>query len=336
MDESIRNGCSGQPKRVDELGRNPHTCYATEGVARVYAPLGQHMRACDLVPYLLAHYGTDEQKQEWIPRLCKGEIMGALAVTEQTGGSDPRNTNTVAKLDGDRWVVNGRKVLISRGAASHLVAFTAKTENGISCLLVEKGTPGFFPGRREKLITASRTSPVDELVFKDCSIPRENLVGEEGRGLGIVLATIGAVGRGSGAAIGIGIAQGAMEAAVRYAKERKLYGKPLSEIQAIRYALAEMDEKIECARWLAYHCGWLLDQGKKAREAARETAMAKRFATEIAREVVIKAIDIHGGYGTAHEYGLAQRLKAALDLMAIGGTDGVLKEAIAGSVLSRF
>lgn len=311
---------------------------ATEELAKVYASVGQHMRACNLVPYIILNHGTEEQKQKYIPRMCTGEIMGALASTEQTGGSEPSKVNTVAKLEGDHYVVNGRKVLISRGGDSHLVAFTARTGDKISAFLVEKGTPGFMRGAKEKLITyGPRISPVDELVFKNCVIPKENLIGkEEGKGLGQVLGTIGAVGRGSGAAIGVGIATGSFEAAVSYAKQRKLYGKRLADFQAVQFSLAEMEEKIECARLLTYKCGWLLDQGLTAREVARETAMAKRLATEAAREVTIKAIDIHGGYGTSEGYGLSARLKAAMDLMAIGGTNNALTLAIARVVLERL
>lgn len=311
---------------------------AIEELARVFPAFGGHLRGCNLLPYLITNYGTEDQKKRFLPRLCRGEIMGSLATTEHTGGSDPLSMETTARREGDHYVINGRKVMISRGAESQLIALSARTGEGnnISCFLVEKGTPGFEAGRREDLIsTQSRCSPISELVFYNCRVPKENMVGQEGRGLGPVLATIGSVGRTGGAAVCLGIAQGSFEAALKYARERKLYGKPLTELQTIRHWLGEMAMKIEMGRLMNYYVGWLLDQGKKAREIAKEGAIAKLHASEAAIDVTLKAIEIHGGYGTSSEYRVIQRMKTALDMIAAAGSNNVMRETIANNVVKQ-
>lgn len=301
-----------------------------EEISRVYAPLGFFLQT-SIVMYVLQNFGTEEQKKKYLPPLCHGEMVSAFALTEATGGSDPSAMQTTAQLEGDEYVVNGRKVFITLGEVAEIVGFVAKTGEGTSCLLVEKGTPGFDIPRREESL-GLRSIPVSELAFTNCRIPRQNLVGQEGRGLGVALTSIAAMGRTGAAGVSLGIAQGAYEAALKFAKERNLYGKPIVQLQAIQFALVDMNTEIEAARWLCYHPAWLLDQGKSPREIGAEIARAKLYATDVANRVCSKAVQVLGGYGLIPEYHIMRRLRDAQEMWPASGTQEIMKVTIGASI----
>jgi len=302
---------------------------ATEELAYHYPTLGTHLRGYRLVPQVLEH-GTEEQRQRWMPKLMSGEWMGSLATTEPQGGSAPGTCMTTCRREGDCYILNGRKVMITRGGDSQLVLISAREGDKIHCLGITKDLNGRSTGRRESMAGVSAFSPVDEIIFEDTKVPVENLIGKEGKGLGPLLDGIGAVGRAGGAGTCLGIARWAYETARKYAKERLIGGKDrLLDVNSIRYMLADMDLRVEKAKLLCFRFAWQLDQGKTAREVGREGAMAKLFASETAVYNCYKAIEIHGGYGTTEEFKIIGRLHSALDMIGAAGADNIMRNTIA-------
>ena len=306
---------------------------AIEEISRIYAPMGFFLQTGPLAMYALESFGSEEQKKKYLPALCKAEKIGAFALTEQSGGSDPSGMQTVARVEGDGYLVNGRKAFISLPEVSDVVAFVAKTGDSFSAFLVEKGTPGFEVTRREPRL-GLRTIPVNEFALTNCKLPKSNLLGQEGRGLVIALTTISVIGRTGAAAIGLGLARGTYEAAVKFAKERKLYGKTEADLQAVQFALVDMNVEIEAARWLVYYAAWLLDQGKSAREVGTEIARAKLYACDLANRLAPKAVQLMGGYGLAPEYHVARRLADGLELLPAAGAQEVMRATIARAALA--
>ncbi len=280
------------------------------------------------------YYGTEEQKQKYLPQLCTGEHLWAFGLTEPNAGSDSRGTKTTAKLEGDEWVINGSKIFITNGSAEISLGSTVQTVTGVSekgkkiftTILVENGTPGFTAKvmHGKMMWRASNTS---ELYFDNCRVPKENLLGEIGQGSKIMLSTLDN-GRLSIAAMGLGLAQGAYEMALKYAKEREQFGRPISKFQIIAFKLADMAMKIELARNLLYKACWLKDHGELF---AKEAAMAKLYCSEIAKEVADDAVQIHGGYGLMKEYDI-ERFYRDQRLLQIGeGTSEIQR-----LVISRY
>jgi alkylation response protein AidB-like acyl-CoA dehydrogenase len=306
---------------------------AIEEISRVYPPLGFFFQTGHLGHWSVQTYGTEEQKRKYLPPLCKGEMIVFDALTEPSGGSDPASIQTTAKLEGDGFVLDGRKVFITLPGAADFGCVLAKTENKFNEILVEKGTPGFEIVRRENIV-GFRTTPVNELVFTNCRVPRSNLLGQEGRGLAIALTAVAVIGRTGVAGIGLGIARGCYEAALNFAKERKLYGKPISELQAIQFALVDINVDIEAAKWLSYYAAWQIDQGKSLRETGADIARAKFLGCELANRVAPKTVQIMGGYGVTAEYHVARRLNDALQLFAAAGTQEIMKVTIGRSILA--
>ena len=302
-----------------------------EEISRVYPPLGFYFQTGQIGMYGLQNFGSEEQKKKYLPPLCQGNTVMAWALTEATGGSDASTLQTTAELVGDEYNVNGRKVFITAGEVADVVGFVAKAGDGTNLLLVEKGTPGFTTPRREGRL-GLRSLPVSELAFTNCRIPKENLVGQEGRGVRLALGGIGAVGRPGAAAVSLGIAQGAYEVTLRFAKERNLYGKPIVQLQAVQFALVNMNVETEAARWLCYYIGWLLDQGKSPGEIGPDIARAKLYATDVANKVCLKAAEIMGGYGLSPEYELVRRLRDALELLPAAGAQDVQRVIIGGAI----
>jgi short-chain 2-methylacyl-CoA dehydrogenase len=277
------------------------------------------------MPILL--YGTDEQKEAWLPDLASGKKLAAFGLTEPEAGSDAGATRTTAELRDGRWVVNGSKIFITNAGTdiSGCVTITARTgEDEISNLIVPTGTDGFelsAPMRK----MGWRASDTRELSFKDCAVPEENLLGERGAGLRQFLEILDG-GRISVAAMGLGLAQGAFELASGYARERKQFGKPISSFQAIQFKLADMATEIEAARGLVYKAAWLKDQGRPFAPAA---AMAKLYTGELAHRVANHALQIHGGYGFMDEYAIS-RLYRDQKVLEIGeGTNEIQRLVIA-------
>jgi len=237
---------------------------------------------------------------------------------------------TRAKREGDSYVVNGSKCFITNAGIADTCVFVARTgkEPGeLSAFVVEGGAEGFEYGTRERH-AGMRSVVVSEVIFKNCRIPRENLIGNEGDGLKATLTTISEIGRMGNTGVALGIARAAYETALKFAKERRLYGKPIAELQAIQFMLADMSMELEAARWLAYYAAWLLDQGKRSREIQREIASAKAFSSEVARRNAVKAVQIHGAYGTLPEFHVMRYLRDALEAVSAGGTNEVMRAVI--------
>jgi len=277
-------------------------------------------------------FGTHEQKQKYLTPICKGEYLGAFGLTEPNAGSDAGGTQTTAVLDGDEWVINGSKCFITNASYAKNLAITAVTDkskgaNGISAFIVPTDAPGFkVISNYEKM--GLHSSNTTELVMENVRVPKENLLGVEGHGFKQFLATLdgGRIGIG---AMAVGIAQGAYEKALQYAKERKQFGKNLSAFQAIQFKLADMATSIELARTMVYKAAWLKDQGRSFK---KEAAMAKLFASEICTKVCDQAIQIHGGYGYMKEYQV-ERFYRDAKLLEIGeGTSEVQRMVIAREI----
>jgi len=281
----------------------------------------------------LYHYGTEEQKMKYLPPLCTGEALWGFGLTEPNAGSDSRGTKTTGKLDNGEWIINGSKIFITNSASDISIGSTIQMVSGekngkkeFTCILVEKGTPGFkqVPMHGKMMWRASDTG---ELYFDNCRVPNENILGEVGEGSHIMLRTLDN-GRLSIGAMGLGLAQGAYEMALEYAKERKQFGKPISKFQTNAFKLADMATKIELARNLLYKACWMKDSGKIF---AREAAMVKLYCTEIAREVADEAVQIHGGYGLMKDYDI-ERFYRDQRILQIGeGTSEIQR-----LVISRY
>ncbi|MFH0930923.1 MAG: acyl-CoA dehydrogenase [Candidatus Zixiibacteriota bacterium] len=254
-------------------------------------------------------FGNEEQKKKYIPPLAKGKKLGAFGLTEPNAGSDAGGTKTTAVLDGDSYIINGSKCFITNASVAETFIITAVTDKtkgtrGISSFILEKGMKGFSVGKKETKM-GIRGSDTATLHFEDLKVPRENLLGKEGEGFKQFLITLDG-GRISIGAMALGIAQGAFDKALRYAKERVQFEKPLIEFQAIQFKLADMATQIEAARHLIYHSAFLEDRGE---EYVKESAMAKLFASEVGRFVTYQAIQIFGGHGYSRDYPVERYLR---------------------------
>jgi alkylation response protein AidB-like acyl-CoA dehydrogenase len=277
--------------------------------------------------------GTPEQKDRYLRPLASGEVLGAYGLTEPGAGSDSRGTRTRARRDGDEWVLNGSKRFITNAGVAGTYIVTAVTDREadsgrISAFIVEADTPGFTIGRMEEKM-GLHASNTGELIFEDCRIPSSNLLGEEGEGDKLFLKTLdgGRIGIG---AMALGLAQAAYEAASAYAKERKQFDRPIASFQGVAFKIADMAVGIDAARLLVYRAAWLKDCGKPY---TTEAAMAKLFASEVARQVTNDAIQVHGGYGYVTEYHVERYLRDA-KLTEIGeGTSEIQRLVIARNIL---
>jgi len=277
--------------------------------------------------------GTQEQKRKYLTPLARGEKLGCWSLTEPQAGSDAGGTRTTACLEGDHWVLNGAKTFTTNGTYADIcvaMAVTDKTsrKHGISAFIIEKGTPGFRPGKKENKL-GLRASDTTEVIFEECRIPRENCLGQPGEGFVDSLKVLDK-GRISIAALAVGMAQGAYETALAYAKQRRQFGKPIAEFQAIQFKLADMATEIEAARLLTFRAARLADQGCRVTQAG---AMAKLFAGEVAVKVANEAVQIHGGYGFIKDYP-AEKYYRDVKLCTIGeGTSEVQRMVIAREIL---
>ncbi len=281
----------------------------------------------------LYYYGTKEQKDKYLPKLCTGKALWSFGLTEPNAGSDSRGTKTTAKLENGNWVINGSKIFITNGSVDISVGSTVQAVTGekdgkktFSTIIVENGTEGFkaIPMHKKMMWRASNTS---ELYFDNCIVPEENLLGKIGEGSHIMLSTLDN-GRLSIGAMGLGLAQGAYEMALKYANERQQFGRSISKFQIVAFKLADMALKVELARNLLYKACWLKDNKKPF---AKEAAMAKLYCSEIAKEVADDAVQIHGGYGLMKEYDI-ERFYRDQRLLQIGeGTSEIQR-----LVISRY
>jgi alkylation response protein AidB-like acyl-CoA dehydrogenase len=279
--------------------------------------------------------GNDEQRKRWIPRLASGEWLGAWGLTEPGSGSDAAGARTTAAKKGDTWVLNGSKTFITNGGHANCAVVLAVTDRekgtkGISAFVVEKGTKGFRPGRKENKL-GLRASDTSELIFEDCVIPAENLIGKEGEGFKDAMRVLDG-GRISIAALSLGMARGALDAAMKYAQERRQFGKAISEFQAIQFKLADMATELDAAWLLTMRAAQMKDAGMKV---TLESAMAKLYASEAACRICDEGVQIHGGYGFIKDYP-AEKFYRDVRLCPIGeGTSEIQRMVIARELLGR-
>jgi alkylation response protein AidB-like acyl-CoA dehydrogenase len=307
---------------------------AVEEISRACASTGITLAAhVSLGTWPIYNFGTEEQKRKYLPALCSGERLGAFGLTEPEAGSDAGGTKTRAILDGSTYVINGRKIYITNGSVCGTAVFTAVTTpgvgvKGISSFIVEKGTPGFTPGTREKKM-GHRASDTVELIFDNLKLPKENMLGPEGGGFTQFMKTLDG-GRISIGAMSLGIAQAALDSAVKYARERRQFGRAIADFQAIQLLLADIVTELEAARLLVYQTARLKDRGQPF---TRYAAMAKLKASTVAMRAADSAVQIHGGAGYMTDHPVERYFRDA-KLMEIGeGTSQIQKLIIARELL---
>ena len=307
---------------------------AVEELSKVCATTGVILSAhTSLCASVINEHGTPVQKEKYLADLCSGKKIGAFGLTEPGAGTDAAGQQTVAVLDGDNYILNGSKIFITNGGVADTFIIFAMTDRskgtrGISAFIVEKEFEGFSIGKKEEKL-GIRASSTTELVMSNCIVPKENLIGQEGKGFGIAMKTLDG-GRIGIAAQALGIAEGAFEEAVAYMKERKQFGKPLAAFQGLQWMIAEMDTKIEAARHLVYKAAWLKDNKLPY---SVDAARAKLYAAEVAMDVTTKAVQIFGGYGYTKEYPVERMMRDAKITEIYEGTSEVQKMVISGNAL---
>lgn len=307
---------------------------AVEELSKVCATTGVILSAhTSLCASLINENGTPEQKEKYLRDLCTGNKIGAFGLTEPGAGTDAAGQQTTAVLDGDNYILNGSKIFITNGGVADTFIVFAMTDKskgtkGISAFIVEKGFPGFSIGKKEDKL-GIRASSTTELIFENCVVPKENLIGREGKGFGIAMKTLDG-GRIGIAAQALGIAEGALDEAIKYMKERKQFGRPIAAFQGLQWMVAEMSTKIEAARFLVYKAAWLKDNKQPY---SIDAARAKLYAAEVAMDVTTKAVQLFGGYGYTKEYPVERMMRDAKITEIYEGTSEVQKMVISGSLL---
>lgn len=307
---------------------------AVEELSKVCATTGVILSAhTSLCASLINENGTPVQKEKYLRDLCTGNKIGAFGLTEPGAGTDAAGQQTTAVLDGDNYILNGSKIFITNGGVADTFIIFAMTDKskgtkGISAFIVEKGFQGFSIGKKEDKL-GIRASSTTELIFENCIVPKENLIGREGKGFGIAMKTLDG-GRIGIAAQALGIAEGALEEAIKYMKERKQFGRPISAFQGLQWMVAEMSTKIEAARFLVYKAAWLKENKQPY---SVDAARAKLYAAEVAMDVTTKAVQLFGGYGYTKEYPIERMMRDAKITEIYEGTSEVQKMVISGSLL---
>jgi alkylation response protein AidB-like acyl-CoA dehydrogenase len=311
-------------------------CICIEEIARVCPGVALSVAAHNgLCSAHIAMFGNDDQKRRFLPRLTQGEVLGAWGLTEAGAGSDAAGMRTTAVRKGGEWVINGSKSFITHGRIGGVMVVMAisdrtKGHRGISAFVVERGTAGMTPGKKENKL-GMRASDTSEVVFQDCRVPDAQLLGDEGQGFINTLQVLDA-GRIGIAALSVGLAQGAYEAALRYSKERRQFGQPIAAFQAIQWKLADNATRIEAARLLTYRAAYLKDCGVRT---TRESSMAKLYSSEIAVKAADDCVQIHGGYGFVKDYP-AEKYFRDVKLLTIGeGTSEIQRLVIARQLLGQ-
>ncbi|GBF10367.1 acyl-CoA dehydrogenase [Tepidibacillus sp. HK-1] len=309
---------------------------AVEELSRVDASVGVTLSAhISLASWPIYKFGNEEQKMKYLKPLATGEKLGAFAITENGAGSDAANLRTTAVKDGDDYLINGSKIFTTNGmeADTYIVFATTdkgKKHKGISAFILEKGMEGFTFGKKEKKL-GIRSSTTVELHFENVRVPKENLLGEEGQGFKIAMMTLDG-GRNGIAAQAVGIAQGALDAALNYAKDRVQFGKPISAQQGIQFKLADMATKVEASRLLTYQAAWLENHGLPY---SKQSAMAKLMAGDTAMEVTTEAVQIFGGYGYTRDYPVERMMRDAKITQIYEGTNEIQRVVIANYLLKE-
>ncbi|EEM86858.1 acyl-CoA dehydrogenase [Bacillus thuringiensis serovar vazensis] len=302
---------------------------AIEELSRVCASTGVTLSAhTSLAGWPIFKFGTEEQKQTFLRPMAEGKKIGAYGLTEPGSGSDAGGMKTIAKRDGDHYVLNGSKIFITNGGIADIYVVFALTDpeskqRGTSAFIVESDAPGFSVGKKESKL-GIRSSPTTEIMFEDCRIPVENLLGEEGQGFKIAMQTLDG-GRNGIAAQAVGIAQGALDASVEYARERHQFGKPIAAQQGIGFKLADMATDVEAARLLTYQAAWLESEGLPY---GKESAMSKVFAGDAAMKVTTEAVQVFGGYGYTKDYPVERYMRDAKITQIYEGTQEIQRLVI--------
>ena len=309
---------------------------AVEELSKACSGIALSMAATALGTFPIILYGNDEQKKKYLPRVASGKSLAAFGLTEANAGSDAGAIATTAVRDGDDYILNGTKQWITNGGEAEIYTILAKTDKtkgsrGASAIIVEKDTPGFTFGKKENKM-GIRASATRELIFQDCRVPRENLLGKEGLGFIIAMKTFD-MSRPGVAAQALGIAAGALEEAVKYSRERRQFGKPICSFQGIQFMLADMATQVEAARALIYQAARYIDSG--AKNISKISAMCKLHASDTAMQVTTDAVQIFGGYGYMKEYPVEKMMRDAKITQIYEGTNQIQREVIALNLIKE-
>jgi alkylation response protein AidB-like acyl-CoA dehydrogenase len=312
-------------------------CLVAEELSRVCLGIATSIVASGLGAMPILLFGSPEQKKKYLPDIAKGKRLAAFGLTEADAGSDAGSIRTIATRKGEGYVLNGTKQWITNGGEAEIYSVIAMTDRskgprGASALIVEKGTPGFNFGKKEKKM-GIRSSATRELVFQDCFVPKENLIGKEGMGFIVTMRTFDRTRPGVGAQ-GVGLAQGALDEAVRYAREREQFEKKIISFQAVQHMLADMATLVEAARALVYSVARYIDQSQNPKEISKVSGMAKVFASDVAMKVTTDAVQVFGGYGYMRDYPVEKMMRDAKILQIYEGTNQIQRNVI-GLELSK-
>jgi len=326
------------PQDYAGLGTNVLSlCIATEELSRACGGIAVCYAASALGTFPIVLFGNQEQKKKYLPDLANGKKIAGFAITEPEAGSDASAIKTTAQKEGDYYILNGLKHFITNGGDAQIyvvIAMTDKTKGarGASAFIVEKGMPGFTFGKKEDKF-GIRASSTRELIFTDCKVPKENLLAKDGMGFIVTMKTFD-VSRPGVAAQAVGIAQGALELALKYAKERQQFGKSISSFQGIQWMLADMATEVEAARALVYSTARMVDAGIK--DVSKESAMAKMYASDIAMKVAVDALQIFGGYGYMRDYPIEKYVRDAKITQIYEGTNQIQRNIIALQLIKEI
>jgi len=306
---------------------------AVEEVSKVSVATGMMLQVFALGIEPILKFGSEEQKEKFLPALAKGERLAGTAVTESTGGSDPTGIRSTYKKDGNDYILNGRKCFITNSHIADTITILARDEEdpkAFSTFIMEKSMEGFKATHEENKV-GMRGCNTGELAYENCRVPQENLLGAEGKGMRVALGAIGEVGRGGMVGCALGLQAACLEASIKFANERILYGKPISRLQTIQNKLADMKIDLEAGFLLGYRAAAMQDKGERC---SNEFAAAKYFTTEAAQRAAKMAVDIHGGYGCMEEYAVSRYLRDSFVLGPSAGTSDIMKVIVARWALS--
>jgi butyryl-CoA dehydrogenase len=319
------------PEEYGGLGKKSlELCIAVEELSKACVGVSTSYAANALGTYPILLNGSETQKKKYLPDIATGKRLVAFGLTEANAGSDASGVQTTAKLDGNEYVLNGTKQWITNGGEAEIytvIAITDKSKGprGASAFIVEKGTPGFTFGKKENKM-GIRASSTTELIFNNCRIPKENLIAKEGMGFIVAMKTLDSSRTGVGAQ-GVGVAQGAIDEAIKFAKQRVQFGQPVTSFQAVQHMLADMQTQTEAARSLVYSVARYIDSG--AKDVSRASAMAKLFATDVAMKVTTDAVQVMGGSGYMKEYPVEKMMRDAKILQIYEGTNQIQRNVVA-------
>ena len=314
-------------------------CLSVEELSRVCLGVSVSYAGSGLGAHPIMLYGSPDQKKKYLPDIAKGKRLAAFGLTEADAGSDAGAIRTTATRTGAGYLLNGTKQWITNGGEAEVYTIIAITDRskgprGASALIVEKGTPGFNFGKKEKKM-GIRASATRELVFQDCFVPKENLIGKEGMGFIVTMRTFDRTRPGVGAQ-GVGLAQGALDEAVRYAREREQFGKKIISFQAIQHLLADMATQVEAARALVYSVARYIDRSENPKEISKVSGMTKLFASDVAMRVTTDAVQIFGGYGYMREYPVEKMMRDAKILQIYEGTNQIQRNIIGQELIKEY